>query len=195
MQPSPPSTEVFEFEDDWPLEERRPAPKATPERGLRYWLGFYATRALLLLGGLALFEGVRTNWQSDTFVYPLFLARSYIFFPSYVSVGITDQISPLWRVLMAAWIVGLVLFVAFCQEKILALIAYISLPILIIIGSFQLTGAGSIYWHAGTYLIDGARYHRVAVYTSADQPLEDLWFQCNNSGFLCVRAENPLAVR
>lgn len=191
--PTPRAHDDYDDYDALPLESRYPVPNRPEHGALRRWLAFYAARAMVLIGILAVMEGIRTDISTDRFVYPLFLARSYLFFPSYVSVGLTDEVSLTWRLLVAGWILGLIAFVWFSPEKLFALIAYISLPVLLILGSYQLTGTGSTYWHAGSVLIDGTRYHQVAVYRRDTDALEQRWFQCNDTGFLCIRTENPNA--
>lgn len=192
MNPYPPALDPFE-DDDLPLDDRYPQPNPREYSPFRRVLAFILARVMMLIGVATVLEGIRSDLDSDQFVYPLFLARSYLFFPSYVSVGITDQVSMTWRLLVALWILGLIAFVWFSHEKLVAVLAYVGLPALIVLGSFQLTGTGGIYWHAGSLLVDGQRYHHVAVHRDGQEQLGELWFQCNDTGFLCFKTDNPNA--
>lgn len=190
MNPYPPAFDPYN-DDDLPLEDRYQRPQRPHYSQFRRTLAAIMARMLILIGIAAVIAGIRSDLNSDQIVYPLFIARSYIFFPSYVSVGIVAEVSLTWRLLVALWILGLIAFVWFSHEKLFAVLAYVGLPVQIVVGSFQLTGTGSLYWHSGSLLIDGQRYHQVAVHTDGQEGLTDLWFQCNATGFLCFRVDNP----
>lgn len=185
--PLPPN----DYFDDEPLEPRRREPSDSEFGPLRRWLAFWLARLMLLFGLACLVEGIRTDYTTDSFVYPLFIARSYIFFPTYVSVGITDEVSLTWRLMVLGWFLGGIMFVWFSHEKLFALLTYIALPVLIIIGSFQMTGSGKVFWHSGVFLINDERHHQTAVYEEDQDALDVIWFSCNAVGLICVRVDDP----